>query len=190
MTTHVQARAMLVQGWGLVFPERVRTTGVSQALQSVACLESGYGIWHGAMAGSNNVGCLQCAHVQDAQGKCPPGCAPATDTNPTPTGKDIAYGGCFKVYPTPQDGFTDLVRWFVTRQDALDAADRGDGKAFSTSLYDHSYYRGHGATRDARIANHLIAVMHWSRVIAPALDEALCLNDAGDSSWTPAIPGV
>ena len=175
------ARDLLLQAWARELPDRPQTLAALQALQAVCRLESDYGRgWTGAMVGSRNWGAVQCRARQDAQGHCPPGCAPATDSH----GDGTNYGGCFKVYASDLEGCADVVRWFARRPAVLDAADTGNGGFFSTAMRAEKYYEGFGPDIRARIEHHDEAVVRNATAIAAALDEPLMLS-LHAPAWTP-----
>lgn len=169
---HIQARQHVVIGFKLTFG-REPTTPEAQIIQGVAWLETQYGQgWKPPGNTSFNMGAIQ-------SGKPP--CDPAksflyTDTNPTSSGASIPYAICFRTYPGPGEGFADLVRVGYKihgRQVVLDAAHRGDIYGASAALYDTSYYRGFGSTREVRIAHHYRALRSAVNRAAAALSEKM-----------------
>lgn len=183
---HAEARQHTARGFKLMFG-REPTTSEAQIAQGVAWLETNYGMgWKGAGVGSNNMGAVQAGR---------PPCDPAksflyTDTNPTDGGGSIPYAICFKKYPGPVEGFTDVIKnVYVSSgltandaplphphhrgKEALDAAHAGDIYAASVALYDGSYYRGFGPNRIVRIANHYRALRSAVNAAAVALKEKM-----------------
>lgn len=176
MTTHLQARAILVQAWGIVLAHRDRTPMATQCVQAMICLETGYGAWPaGPMFNSNNYGAIQSTAKPLPDGSAPPGTAWATDTHPTSTGGAIRYRQLFRTYPTPLDGCADVLRWLAHRFDVLDAADTGIALVFSRALHDEHYFEGAGATEDERIHNHATGIYRNATIIAKSCAEPLCL---------------
>ena len=129
MTTHLQARAILVQAWPIALGHRVRTPSGHAVHAGSVCARSGsgYGNWPlGPMKGSNNWGCIQSTQKALSDGSAPPGTAWATDTHPTAIrGKNVPYPQLFRTYPTPLDGCVDVLRWFAHQHECLDEADSG-----------------------------------------------------------------
>lgn len=183
---HAEARQHTVRGFKLAIG-RDPSTVEAQLAQGVGWLETQYGQgWKPPGNTSFNMGAIQAGR---------PPCDPAksflyTDTNPTSGGGSIPYAVCFKKYPTAGDGFADLVRQIylsagLTANDApppkphhrgkemLAAALAHDIYAASTALYDGSYYRGFGATREVRIAHHYRALRSAVNRAAAALSEKM-----------------
>jgi hypothetical protein len=105
-----------------------------QVCLGVAKLETSFGKWSGAMAGSNNWGAVQCTS-RDNPGEC----SPWTDS--TSDGK--RYDQPFKRYPTPLDGAADVVRKvFKDRKEVLAAvsSNRPTVYRFAIAMRRTSYY--------------------------------------------------
>ena len=105
-----------------------------QVCLGVAKLETSFGKWGGAMAGSNNWGAVQCTSRDN-----PAACSPWTDS--TSDGK--RYNQAFKRYPTPLDGAADVVRKvFKDRKEVLAAmtSDRPTVYRFAIAMRRTSYY--------------------------------------------------
>lgn len=167
--SHVQARALVNEAFKNVYG-REATRNEAQFAQAVARIETNYGAaWKDAGAGSNNMGAVQSGR---------PPCNPATsfeytDTHPTSAGS-VPYRICFKKYPTPAAGMEGLIAVLYKQRPAvLAAAATGDIRAFSSAMYDTKYYEGFGATREARIANHVKAITGVLVGITKALDEPM-----------------
>lgn len=169
---HAQARVYVARGFKLTFG-REPSTSEAQIVQGVGWLETQYGAgWRGDGKSSNNMGAIQ-------SGKPP--CTPGksflyTDTNPTSSGASIPYQICFRAYPTPEEGFADLVRVAYKingRNTVLDAAHLGDIYGASAALYDTNYYRGFGPTREVRISHHYRALRSAVNAAAAYLREKM-----------------
>ena len=129
-----------------------------QLTRATARLETGYGRgWPaGPMQGSHNWGAVQCCTVPTG-GTCPPGSAPAKDTDPDKGG--AAYMACFKVYADDDAGCLDMVRQMLGRSIAptrrgptvRDALASGDASLLAAAMWCTGYYEGSGKTARARI---------------------------------------
>jgi hypothetical protein len=119
---HVEARDLANQAF-IETLNRDPNLTERQYLQAVACLETTYGAgWRGASVagkGSNNMGAIQ--------GGRPP-CNPETEFETSDTHADgTVYRWCYKKYPTPLDGWKDLVKvLYVNRPSVLGAASSGN----------------------------------------------------------------
>jgi peptidoglycan hydrolase-like protein with peptidoglycan-binding domain len=183
---HAEARQHSTRGFKLLLG-RDPSLVEAQVVDGVAWLETQYGMgWRAAGKGSNNMGAVQ-------SGKPP--CNPATsfqntDTSPTSGGGSIPYQACFKKYPTPADGFADVVRNVfvaagITAKDApqphphhrgkeaLAAAKQHDLFAVSAALYDGSYYQSFGPNRITRISHHYRALRSAVNRSAAVLGEKM-----------------
>ena len=100
MLSHSEARATLVEAFGArgIAP----SAHALQAVQAIANLESFYG------ASRNNWGSIQC---RNAIPPCPPECSELTDKH----ANGEPYQACYRVYSTPLDGASDLVRLLYSR---------------------------------------------------------------------------
>ena len=180
MTTHQQARDCLLVAWAKKMPNRPQTLAALQALGGVADHESHYGdSWAGALVGSHNVGAIQCHQLPDANGHCPPGCAPTTDSH----SDGRKYLGCFRKYGSLQEGIDDFVAWFATKQDTLDFADMGDTYNFCLAMRKHCYFEARGPTDEARARYYEGPVQKCAEEIAAALGEPVCLAYDGQQ-WS------
>ena len=164
MTTHHEARALAQNALGVVYHQAPSLTSpVVACLAGVASLETSYGDgWKGAGRGSNNMGAIQCG------GGWTGGRFSYTDTHPNTDGTSTPYRVDFRAYPTPLEGWVDLVRTvYVNRGRAkvLAAAQAGDVLGVSRALHDTGYYEGYGKTVEDRVQNHYRAL---SRAIAAA----------------------
>lgn len=182
---HAQARTHVDAGFQQKFG-RPPTIVESQLVQGVGWLETNYGAgWKGAGKGSNNMGA-----DQYGQPPCEPGKSFLyTDTNPTSGGGSVPYQICFRWYATPADGFAGLVNIVYVQKgkdapeaptknhhrgrEMLAAAAAGSIHDASVALYDSTYYRGFGPTRDVRIANHYRALRTAVNLRAAALGEKM-----------------
>lgn len=144
--SHQQARALLLGAWAIQFPSLKPTASALQAIQAVALHETGYGRgWKNAMANSHNQGAIQCGKLQNDAGECDDGCAPYGDSRPTPQGQ-VKYGGCFKVYPSDEEGWLDLLR-VMGRKNVRQVWDSGDLDAVAKGMRDNGYFGGMCASR-------------------------------------------
>jgi hypothetical protein len=192
--SHRDARIMICEGYRRIYgaePSR----SVAQCVQAVGILETNYGQgWSpkvpGAV-GSFNMGAITAGREWTGE------TFEHRDSYPDATGKNIWYSTKFRRYPSAQDGMTDLVRIvYAKRPSALAAAKAGDSYAFSAAMYDTTYYKGFGKTREERIANHHKAVTGAiarmckalgedapTKIDAAAFNAAADEAEADDRSW-------
>ncbi len=184
-----EARELLTRGYLDLFSE-APSLPVAQAMQAQSLHESGYGRGWGRGAsdagqGSNNWGAIQ-GGIQS--GTChpdtpPPVCAPGQgflhgDTTPLEGGGSRHYQCCYRIYASPLEGATDVVRkMFVDRPSVHEAAKRGDLAGFSAAMYDTGYYEGFGPSREDRIWGHMNIIRDKVARIAESLDEPVALSN-------------
>lgn len=165
---HGWARNVIIAAFQKVMG-RQPTEGEIQATQAVAHLESYYGRgWKGEGQGSNNWGAIQCVGTCNDSNSFE-----YKDSNPQQDGTQKWYTTRFRKYPTPEAGAADLIKTLFlnktknykegdntrTRGDLLlDAANNGDVGAFSTALYETSYYGGTGKDKETRVQRHMQAM--------------------------------
>lgn len=165
MATHTEARAWAQAGTEAALG-REPTYNEVLFVQAIALLESGYGAgWKGDGVGSWNMGAVQ--------GGKPP-CDPSkaflyTDSHPNADGTSTKYEWCYRKYPTPEAGMQDVARILYVQM----KVDPTSIEAVSTQMYDAHYYEGFGATREARIANHVKALTNGVTRITTALKEPM-----------------
>jgi len=170
---HREAREVIRQGFALALG--YNGTGPElQVAQAVGRRESSYGRgWKADGVGSNNWGAVQAGR---------PPCNPATsfeytDTHPESDGSSTKYSICFRRYASPVEGAADMIRHlYVKRPTVLRAVHRGSLHDFSAAMYDEHYYEGFGATREARIKNHMKWIESALEPIAEAVGEPVYLN--------------
>jgi len=178
MASHTQAREWAHDGFVSIFGREPTLLEV-QFVQAVALLESGYGQgWKNDGIGSWNMGAVQA-------GKAP--CNPATsfeytDTHPNSDGTSTPYTICFKKYPGPVEGMADVAR-ILYKQMKIEPVSI---QAVSIGMYEHHYYEGFGATKEARINNHIKALTAGLTKITNALGEPM--PPAGGAGDTPKAP--
>jgi len=150
MTTDVQASGYAKEALRQTYLSEP-TVGEVVCLQACSLGESGYGdYWKGAGVGSNNQGAIQ-------KGA---GWTGATfeyvDTHPIPgTNQSQTYRTEFRKYPTPVDGWEDLVRiMYKNRPTVHAAAISSDWYGVSREMYRTHYYEGFGPDDASRIAHH------------------------------------
>jgi hypothetical protein len=176
--THIDARTLLREGWRRCYGSELALP-VAQCLQAIGWLETNYGMgWTEAIPGaaeSNDWGAITAGAewtgaTFEHRDSYP---NPSKDPEAVKKEPNIWYTTKFRAYPTPQDGATDLVNIvYLTRMRAvLDAAKRGDTLGFSTALYNTGYYKGFGATPEARVARHHAAVLGAISLQVKALGE-------------------
>jgi hypothetical protein len=97
---HIRAKELSQEAFTTMFGVEPNL-GERQYLQAVACRETTYGGgWKGDGVGSNNMGAIQ--------GGSPPCAATEFETQDTHEDGSV-YRWCYKRYPTPLDGWIDLV---------------------------------------------------------------------------------
>lgn len=132
------------------------TTDELRMLEAVALHESTFGAgWRGDAAGSNNMGAITAG----------PGWTGDTfehkDSRPTTEGTNVWYWTKFRAYPTPLEGWQDLVRvLYIQRPKVRAAAATGDPRAVAGAMYDSGYYQGQGTTRSARVGGYEQALVN------------------------------
>lgn len=155
MTTHVEARALAKQAIEHVLGG-VPARGEIWALAGVACLETNYGQgWKGVGAGSNNMGAIQCGKSWTGER------FRYTDTHPNADGTSTPYSIDFRKYPTPLDGWIDLVKAAYVnrgRESVRQCAESENWYGVSAALHNTGYYEGFGKTVGDRIHNHCLAL--------------------------------
>lgn len=167
--SHRDARIMVCEGFRRLYGSEP-TRPVAQLVQAVAILETNYGEgWSKKIPGaygSFNMGAITAGREWTGE------TFSHRDSYPDSTGKNIWYETKFRRYPTPQDGMTDLVKVvYLKRPSVLAAAKAGDSHGFSAAMYDTTYYKGFGKTREERIANHHRAVTGAIARMCKALGE-------------------
>lgn len=128
------------------------TAGEVWALTGVGWLEARYGE---GWPGTNNIGAI----TADASWKGET--FEHKDSYPDDNGNQIWYVTKFKKYPTAVDGWLDFANEVFSnrgRANARAAAKRNDWAGVSRVLFETSYYKGIGKTREERIANHVKAL--------------------------------
>lgn len=155
MSRHTEARERAARALSLVFGAPA-SYQAARVLAGIACLETSYGYgWKGAGKGSNNMGAIQCGSSWKGARFS------YTDTHPNADGTSTAYRVDFRAYPTPEDGWVDLVKVvFINRgrSKVLEAALSGDLQKVSAQLHATGYYEGFGRTVQERIAHHHAAL--------------------------------
>lgn len=123
-------------------------------LEAVALHETTFGAgWKGTGAGSHNMGAVHA--TSDWTGDT----FAATDTEPTSSGGATAYAQAFRKYPSAIEGWKDLVReLYVRRSTVRRAASSGNALSVAKAMYATKYFRGQGATDDARIRGYAQAL--------------------------------
>lgn len=181
MASHAEARKWATDGFKSIFGREPTLLEV-QFVQAVAWLESQYGQgWKGAGVGSWNMGAVQAGHAP---------CNPATsfeytDTHPNPDGTSTPYTICFRKYPGPTEGMADVARILYKQMGITPTSIR----AVSTQMYEKHYYEGFGATKEARINNHIKALTAGLTKITTALGELMPPSGEEDSpTATPKAP--
>lgn len=173
MVSHAEARQWASDGFVSIFGHEPTLLEV-QFVQAVALLESGYGQgWKAAGQGSWNMGAVQAGHAP---------CNPATsfeyvDTHPNSDGTSTPYTICFKKYPGPVEGMADVARILYKQMKITPTSIR----AVSTQMYEKHYYEGFGATKEARINNHIKALTAGLQKITTSLNEPMPPAEDGDS---------
>lgn len=165
MLSHRQARETLVEAFGArgIAP----SAHALQAVQAIAHLESFYG------ASRNNWGSIQC---RNAIPPCPPECSELTD-------KDASgepYQACYRVYPTPLDGASDLVRLLYSRP-LIRAALEGRKSAgeLAQAMRKSGYF-------EAPADRYAFAIRERAKIVAFDLKEPYLLG--GRAAPPPAPP--
>lgn len=173
MVTHAQAREWAAAGTASVLGSATTLAHV-QFVQAVALVESGYGQgWKDDGVGSNNMGAVQAGH---------PPCNPNTsfqyqDSHPNPDGSSTKYTICFRKYDTPAEGMADVARILYKQMGIKPSSIRG----VATQMYEHHYYEGFGATKEARINGEVKALTNALTKITSALGEPMPNADDGIS---------
>lgn len=171
MASHAQAREWAHDGFVLQF-QREPTLAEVQFVQAIALLESGYGQgWKNDGVGSWNMGAVQAGR---------PPCNPETsfsytDTHPNSDGTSTPYTICFRKYPGPVEGMADVARILYKQMSIIPSSIR----AVSTQMYEKHYYEGFGATKEARINNHVKALTAGLEKITTALGEPIPSAEGG-----------
>lgn len=132
------------------------TANELRILEAVALHETTFGAgWKGAGAGSNNMGAIHA--TKDWPGETWGG----TDTSPTSKGGTIRYEQAFRKYPTPLEGWQDLVRvLYVQMRRCRAAANTGDPREMAKAMRAAGYYQGSGATETERIGGYEQALVN------------------------------
>lgn len=183
MVSHAQAREWAANGTATVVPFAQATLAHVQFVQAVALIESGYGQgWKGDGVGSNNMGAVQAGR---------PPCNPNTsfqyqDSHPNSDGSSTPYTICFKKYDTPTDGMADVARILYKQMGVKPTSIR----AVATQMYEHHYYEGFGATKEARINGEVKALTNALTKITSALGEPMPPAYDGIGGGSTAIPLV
>jgi peptidoglycan hydrolase-like protein with peptidoglycan-binding domain len=152
MSMHGEARVLAAKALTEVF-HTTPTPGEVNHICAVSHIETAHGYgWKGAGKGSNNQGAVQKGSTWRGE------VFTYTDTTPIPgTNNSKPYVAYFRKYPTPLDGWIDLVRVgysYCGRGVVREAAKRDDTYAVSKLLHDTRYYEGFGPTVEDRIQRH------------------------------------
>jgi hypothetical protein len=119
-------------------------------------------------AGSNNMGALTIkplTFVNNPGGAdhgsaltCPANGFPHKDSRrDLKTGQVIPYVTCFRISPTPGDGFSAVARTLF-KSNVLAATAQNDLRGVATAMRDNSYYLGTAPTREGQIDAYLGAL--------------------------------
>lgn len=169
------ARKVLLAVWPRVLPGEAPTATELQAVQAVGRFEGFYG-WADRPAvwkGTQNWGACQCGHGPP----CGNDCFETTDSH----GDGTKYQGCFKRYPTPEDGAADLLRILTKKWPSVRAAMRtGDLDALATEMRRKGYFEAKAELYASKLFEH-------AQKIAQRLGEPLVVRRAGMS---PVQPGT
>lgn len=161
------ARAVLINAWAAVYPDRELTEKTADLILAVASLETG--LLRGAPANSWNWGNVHAAGPKN--GVCAPGSLPWSDSH----ADGSKYATCMRAYAGPVEGMVDYLR-VLTRGAALAAAETGDPAALARAMKANGYYEAPEAAYAAAIAGSL-------RTIKGKLDAAKTAAPAGQ--WWP-----
>lgn len=150
MTSHKQAREIILSAW-LSLPQLgAPTLPQLQLAQAVALGESGYGQgWKNECAQSHNWGATQIGMGTEEK-PCPENTCNTKDSYPTATGASVGYVACLKVYPDDLAGAADMIRTLM-KPNALEASKSGSADALSRAMYKNRYYLGIGKDEATRI---------------------------------------
>ena len=163
--SHSEARATLVEAFGA---RRVAPSAHAlQAVQAIAHLESFYG------ASRNNWGSIQC---RNAIPPCPPECSELTDKD----ANGDPYQACYRVYPSPLDGASDLVRLLYSRP-LIRAALEGEKSAgeIAQAMRQSGYF-------EAPVDRYAFGIRERAKIVAYDLREPYLLG--GRAAPPPAPP--
>lgn len=208
MTTHVEARQIVLETWPRVIPTRPPTLAEICAVQYVACHETGYGAgWHSPphapdANGSNNWGSVQCTehwkehYQQIGQGPRPDlsdhsvpsavagHCFLAVDS--TPKNGTSWYAGPYRIYTDPHDGCAAVMSLLERRGVLQVAREQRTIWAVAAEMFKKGYYQGfHENDPQANITDYTRALTGAGQKISAALGEPWGLSP----SSTPAPVG-
>lgn len=151
---------------------------VARYAMGVGWLETNYGKgWQGAGKVSNNMGAVTGTHG----GKF----FVHGDSNPSGS-----YTTKFKVYPTAEAGWTDLLRIMYRSPDTLRAALAGDTRGVSQAMFNAHYYTGTSKTPSVNVDRHEAALTNGLRVAESELGpipRAPTLLSSGATGATLAV---
>lgn len=154
---HQRAYASCAAAFRVVLKEEPTQCEVA-VLAGIAWLETQYGQgWRYEGAGSNNMGAITAG--RDWTGDT---FSYEDSRFDEATGQVVKYTTKFRVYPTAEEGWQDLVRavfQWSGRAKVRDAARGCNFAAVSQGLYDSKYYLGTASTAEARVATHLKALV-------------------------------
>lgn len=185
---HAWGRGILLNAWPTVVGADP-SLGELQIAGAVAELETNYGRgWKGEGANSFNWGAIICTNqVKAGPGGCLAGCFANTDSSP---GEEPELR-CFRMYPSPEAGASDLIKTItVRRPGSLEAMRAGDIDAFSADMHRTHYYEGTIPNNpQANIDVHAQKVWTHVQNIAKALGEPIAATRGGPGQDGGASPG-
>ncbi len=152
---HAQAATLAREAFESVI-HQAPTLNELRILLAVSLHETTFGAgWKGDGVGSNNMGAVQATKAWTGE------TFGATDTHPTSSGGTIAYDIGFRKYPSPFEGWADLVRvLYVQSPRTRAAANTGDAQAVAKAMRAAKFYEGKGATESDRIGNYEQALVN------------------------------
>lgn len=155
LAVHEQATGLAREAFESVIHE-APTRNELRILLAVGLHETTFGQgWHEEGADSNNMGAIQAN--QSWTGETFGG----IDTHPTETGGTVSYQQAFRKYPSPLEGWKDLVRVLYVQMGAVRSAARtGDPFVVAKEMREAKYYEGQGATQAQRIGNYEQALVN------------------------------
>lgn len=166
MLSHAEARSVLLAAFaanGMAAP----TLSELQGVGGIGNLEGLYG---SAFGGANNWGAIQCGHGPP----CHANCVEVGDTHADGSG----YQWCYRRYPTPTAGASDLVRELYRRELVPESLRAGDAQATAKHMRATGYF-------EAPADKYARGIAQRAEQIASALGEPLAFTIGGVAPQLP-----
>lgn len=162
--SHAWARPIVARALAALLG-RSADEGELQLVRAVGWLETRYGRgWsRPELLAAHNWGAVQ-SSSRNADGSCPSGCVPGSDTDPDRGG--AAYRTCFRAYASDDAGAADMARQILSRKAAptrrgpsvRDALASSSADELAAAMWIGGYFEGQGPTARGRVEGYAAAI--------------------------------